>query len=345
MKTSMRILICTQVVDSEDQNLGFFHEWIEEFAKNVESIEVICLRQGKHALPSNVTVHSLGKEEGPSRIRYVTRFYRYMWSLRHSYDAVFVHMNPEYVLLGGWFWCLLRKKVVLWYVHKSVTLKLRIASLFVSGIATVNQESCRLRSKKIQRIGHGIPVERYARMPHESSPIIRILTAGRFTRSKRIKEMIEVLDTLYYRQIPFYFTILGGPYTPQDKVYEKEVRDMLAARPYAQMVTLAGPVPHRELPSHLAKADVFLNLSLTGSVDKAVLEAMAAGVVPITSNEAFTGIVLPGSFLPHHSPEGAADAIIRAHEVDLETHRAYVRAHHSLNHLIDTLCAMLSSNK
>jgi glycosyltransferase involved in cell wall biosynthesis len=341
-KSDMRLLICTQVVDSEDQNLGFFHEWIEEFAKRVESVEVMCLREGKHQLPPNVHVHSLGKEDGPSRWKYVTRFLMYMWTLRRSYDAVFVHMNPEYVLLGGWFWRLWRKPIVLWYMHKTVDTKLRIAALFVKNIATVGRESCRLKSKKVILFGHGIPVEKFAQEPRTTSPIIRILTAGRFTRAKRVKEMIAVMDVLYLRMVPFRFTVLGGPYTPQDMEYEQEVRRMVDERPYKSSISFAGPVPHRELPHHLAEADVFLNFSLTGSVDKAVLEPMAAGVVPITSNEAFAGIVLPASYLKEFSAEAAADAIIRYREVDVETHKSYVRNHHSLHVLIDQLCAMMS---
>ena len=58
----MRLLIVTQVVDQNDSVLGFFHRWIEEFAKNCEKVHVICLKESVHNLPENVAVHSLGKE-------------------------------------------------------------------------------------------------------------------------------------------------------------------------------------------------------------------------------------------------------------------------------------------
>ena len=58
----MRLLIVTQKVDREDDLLGFFHQWIIEFAKHCESVTVICLEEGSHRLPSNVRVFSLGKE-------------------------------------------------------------------------------------------------------------------------------------------------------------------------------------------------------------------------------------------------------------------------------------------
>ena len=108
----MRLLITTQVVDRTDPFLGFFHGWIVELAKHFEHIEIICLQEGQHSLPSNVNVNSLGKELGiQSRIVYAARFLGLVWKLRDSYDAVFVHMNQEYILLAGWLWKILHKRI------------------------------------------------------------------------------------------------------------------------------------------------------------------------------------------------------------------------------------------
>src|ERR1041385_8548279 len=114
----MRLLVTTQAVDLNDPVLGFFHRWIEELAKHYEHVHVICLKEGEQRLPSNVSVHSLGKEQGRSRVKYLVLFYRYIWTLRNEYDAVFVHMNQEYVLLGWKLWFLLGKRIVLWRNHK-----------------------------------------------------------------------------------------------------------------------------------------------------------------------------------------------------------------------------------
>src|SRR3989344_6843889 len=105
----MRLLIVTQAVDLDDSVLGFFHGWIEEFSKHAEQVKVVCLKEGKHNLPSNVEVFSLGKESASGsrflkRIRYIVCFIRYIVKNRSEYDTVFVHMNPEYVVLGGIFW-------------------------------------------------------------------------------------------------------------------------------------------------------------------------------------------------------------------------------------------------
>lgn len=120
----------TQVVDLEHPVLGFFHRWIIEFAKHCEHVHVICLQEGKHDLPANVSVHSLGKEMGKGRLVYLYRFYRLIWSLRREYDKVFVHMNQIYVILGAPVWKLLGKRVGLWYVHKQVSVSLRLAVFF-----------------------------------------------------------------------------------------------------------------------------------------------------------------------------------------------------------------------
>src|SRR3990167_11503826 len=164
--TAMKLLIITQVIDAEDSDLGFFVRWIEEFEKHAENIEIICLKLGKSDLPKNVRVHSLGKpysaeatKGAGKRLKYVLKFYRYIWQLRHEYDAVFVHMNPEYVILGGLFWRMWRKRIALWYTHKSVNFNLRLATLLSNVIFTASKESFRLKSSKIQVVGHGIDTD------------------------------------------------------------------------------------------------------------------------------------------------------------------------------------------
>src|SRR3989344_2157532 len=98
---SKRLLIITQIIDVEDPVLGFFHDWVVEFSKHFQSIIAIALKTAKANLPENVKVLSLGKEKGKSRIKCIFNFLRYIVRNRRDYDAVFVHMNQEYILLGG----------------------------------------------------------------------------------------------------------------------------------------------------------------------------------------------------------------------------------------------------
>ena len=146
----MKLLILTQKVNKNDAILGFFHRWIEEFSKHCDKLTVICLKKGEYDLPDNVKVLSLGKEGGVSRLKYIFRLYKYIWQERKNYDFVFVHMNVEYVVLCGILCKLLRKKIGLWYMHKSVTWKLRLAEKLSNTIFTATKESFRLKSDKLK---------------------------------------------------------------------------------------------------------------------------------------------------------------------------------------------------
>ncbi|OGZ15184.1 MAG: hypothetical protein A3G11_01050 [Candidatus Lloydbacteria bacterium RIFCSPLOWO2_12_FULL_51_9] len=168
----MRLLIVTQKVDTRDDLLGFFHQWIREFAKHCELVTVICLEEGVHSLPLNVKILSLGKENSKfqipnskftARFKYIVNFYRYVWGERKNYDAVFVHMNTEYMVLAGWLWRLMKKKLALWHVHFEVNWRLWVAEKFAHVIFTTTPDGCRVKSKKVHAIGHGIDVTRFSK--------------------------------------------------------------------------------------------------------------------------------------------------------------------------------------
>ncbi|MCR4322882.1 MAG: glycosyltransferase family 4 protein, partial [Candidatus Azambacteria bacterium] len=284
----MKLLIVTQKIDKNDAILGFFHGWIAEFAKHCERVTVICLFEGVHHLPENVKVLSLGKEKKHSRPQYLTRFYRYIWQERKNYDVVFVHMNPEYVVLGGLPWKTLGKKVFLWYTHKSVNLKLRIAESLTTLIFTAAKESFHLVSKKVRVVGHGIDVGRYAESltPVRTPP--RIVSVGRITPIKRLEVMIEAVKALENNGIRVHLTLIGGPVMPDDKKYEDRLHALIHALELKDGVSLVGPMSHDSMSDEYRKYDISINMAPTGGIDKAVLESMASGLVVIVANKAFT---------------------------------------------------------
>ncbi len=289
----MKLLICTQSVDRNDPILGFFHRWLEEFAQHCEQVTVLAQRTGSYSLPANVIVHSLGKEKGLSRPKQVLRFLGLIWTLRGQYDSVFVHMSPEYILAGGVLWQLLGRRVMLWYTHKDVSWRLRAAVVLADVIVTASKESFRLPTPKVRVMGHGIDTEVFKPGIPTPGVGIRILTVGRISSTKRLLEMLSALDALHARGEHFHFTIVGKPMTATELAYAKNVEKEIAKRPYASDVHMIAGVEHATLPAILEQADIFLNFSMTGSLDKAVLEAMAVGVPVITSNEAFKALLAP----------------------------------------------------
>ena len=136
----MKLLIITQKVDEDDQLLGFFVGWIREFKKHFSSVSVIALRAPRKS--------------------WFRLLLQILWQVpRH--DAVFIHMAPMFAILAAPWARVWGKRIGLWYTHKAVTWKLRIAEKFVDVIFTASPESFRLPSKKVIITGHGIDTELY----------------------------------------------------------------------------------------------------------------------------------------------------------------------------------------
>lgn len=288
----MKLLILTQKVDSSDAVLGFFHSWIAEFASRCEKVTVVCLEKGIHDLPSNVTVLSLGKEAGASRPRRVSNFYTHIVGRLAEYDAVFVHMNPEYAILGGWLWRLAGKKVSLWYVHRSVDLKLRLAVLFCHVVFSSTKEGFRLDTPKARYIGHGIDTSAFSYSPKERGRPFTIVSVGRITRIKNLETLIRAAAQLKdVHRAPFVVRLVGAPVRSDDVRYKEELEELIAKHGLAGEVSFDGEVPNADMPAVYHRADLSVNLAPTGGMDKAVLESLATGTPALVSNEAFAVIL------------------------------------------------------
>jgi glycosyltransferase involved in cell wall biosynthesis len=328
----MRILILTQKVDKSDPILGFFHRWIAEFAKHCESVTVVCLYKGEYSLPTNVQVFSLGKEDGRSRAKYLKNFYTYIWRHRNDYDAVFVHMNQIYVILGGLFWRLWRKKVILWYAHGHVSPSLRLAEKIVNSILTSSRQSCRLKSSKVKPVGHGIDVNLFKPAPKELDKKGRFIvtTAGRIAPVKKLEVLIEAIDIVRKTKKELEFNIYGSPQTSEEISYFKKLQSLINERGLGDVVIFRNSVSNLQMPRVLQNSDLFIQASQTGSLDKAVLEAVSVDIPAITANEAFkevSGVKVVGL-----NAEEIAAAILSSGEISKG--RQHIISTHSLEPLI-----------
>lgn len=323
----MRLLLITQVVDTKHPILGFFHAWLIELAKHMEHVEVIALQVGEYHLPENVTIHSLGKESGVSFFKKISTLIRLVRTLK--YDAVFVHMNVEYLILFGWYWKMQGIPSFLWYVHRSVSLRLRLAHSFVSHVFSTGPESFRLRSKKVSFVGHGMPHISFT--PRERK-VCSALSVGRISPAKRIREVCQVAVAA---EVPC--TIVGAPATPRDETYFVSVFEE-----YGDTVSFTGGMPHEELGKYYKEAGIFLHMSDTGSTDKVVLEAMQYGVLPVSTSSAFKDVLEPyGLFVSSGDVAGMVEVVRRVKNMNSgertqieEVLAAYVRDTHALDALM-----------
>lgn len=345
-----RLLIITQAVDTNDKALGFFHRWIEVFAEEYQSVLVVCLSQGAHTLPGNVEVISLGKESGSSKLVQAKKFLHTIWKRRASYDSVFVHMNPIYLVLGGWAFRLLKKRVVLWYTHRHVDLKLRIGVLMADVVATVSPETMRVRTNKKMVTGHGIDTAAFDTQPVLNSPH-QILVVGRIAPVKRIRECVEALAELIKQHPQATMTFIGEPGSSSDEEYKKSIVRRIEELGITDRVTWFGGVPQANLIQQYKQYGTLLSLTETGSFDKVVLEAALSGLLVCTPNTAFVESLPEECIIRDDTPLGTAHTLNIL--INLPTQErlniqrqliGYVQKEHALQGLILRLSKALSAS-
>lgn len=338
----MRLLIITQAVDLEDSVLGFFHRWIEEFSKHCESAHVICLKEGRHNLPKNVCVHSLGKEGGQSRMKYIFRFYKYIWALRNEYDAVFVHMNQEYVLLGGKFWRASGKRIVLWRNHKRGSAWSRIAGFLAHTVCYTSPDAYVARFKNAVRMPIGIDTN-FFKLPAQEPEKNSLLFLGRLDAVKRPEMLLKALEVLAKEGIAFMADVIGDP-TPGREEFARELKKQFSSVPN---VVFKPAIRNDEAVAAYHSHAIYVNLTPSGSFDKTIGEAMSAGCIVVAGNEALRGIVPNELFVDVNSVQSVAAGIKNALLMDAQSRealskklRAYAVENHSLSLLASRLLAL-----
>jgi glycosyltransferase involved in cell wall biosynthesis len=285
----MKLLIITQKMDKNDSVLGFMHGWVLEFARKVDLLTVICLEKGEVDLPQNVTVLSLGKEQGASKIKYLFNFVRYIVSKRNEYDAVWVHMNQVYVVLGGLFWRIFGKTIGLWYAHGYVPFSLRFAEKMTHIVFTSTESGFRLHSEKTRVIGQGINTREF--FPATSLPLeFKAITVGRISPIKDYETLIEAVAILKRRGVVVDVDVVGGPGLSEQKLYLQKLKEYAVEKGVGGKIHFIGAVSNAKILPYLHEASVFVNTSHTGSLDKAGLEAMATGLPVLTCNEAYESV-------------------------------------------------------
>ena len=277
----MRLLIVTQAVDLDDPVLGFFHRWIEEFATRFERIHVICLFEGRHRLPGNVFVHSLGKDKGASRIEYVWNFYKFIWTLRSEYEKVFVHMNQEYVLLGGKSWRFLRKPVYLWRNHYAGSLLTDLAAILCTNVFCTSRFSYTAKYKKTRLMPIGIDTEAFA--PGNVERKDSILSLGRIAPSKRLDLLIEAIALLKKEGIEIHADVYGDALA-RDAAYFQSLQNTVRERGLSELIRFRPGVPNYETPRVYSSYSIFVNASGSGMYDKTIFEAAACAALPLAAS-------------------------------------------------------------
>ena len=286
----MKLVFLTQVFDRADAVLGFVPRWVEGLARAAEGVRVIALEVGSQGeLPPNVALREVGRKGS------VRRYLRFHAALREAldegYDAVLAHMVPRYASLAAGPTRRRGAKLFLWYTHGTVDRRLRRAERVVRRIFTASPESMRLETPKCIVTGHGIDVEHFDCRAIVPAQPARILAVGRLTPAKDPLTVVAALSILVGQGQDLHLDLVGGELAAGDEGYAENLRAAIAQAGLTMRVHLHGPVPYSDVPELYARATLCVNPSLTGSLDKVVLEGMAAGRLVLSCNDAFPGLV------------------------------------------------------
>jgi glycosyltransferase involved in cell wall biosynthesis len=351
----LNLLVLNLAVDADHSTLGHTTAWINELARHCETVSVITMYAGRIAVAENVAVYSLGKELGRSEPRRLLEFYRVVHRVlsRHRVDACFAHMAPLFALLLAPVAKARRLPVLLWYAHPTVRPLLRLATAAVDRCVTATAESFRVPSRKVFAIGHGIDTERFA-PPAQTAPSYETtaISVGRITPRKRLQELLQAVAILECeREHRLQLELIGGPATPGDRTYERRLRREARSLAIDGLVRFRGPVPFSAMPPYYHRGSVSVNLS-DGALDKAILESMASGCIPVSRNPAFAALARArglDALVPAPGPRGLADCIAAALRRDRAARSALVTQlrrivveEHSLTTLSDRILAHLA---
>lgn len=338
----MRLLITTQAIDRNDPILGFFHRWVAEFAKHFEHVYVICLRKGEYDLPENVTVYSLGKEEGESRLKYIWNFYRTVYKLRGKYDAVFSHMNPHYITLAGPYWKLAGKPMFFWRNHARMNIMTRIAAFFAKQVFHTSPHACTARFKHAVQVPVGVDTDRFSFAPHTKGDVVKILSLGRISPVKRLELLVEAMQHFSAQ----YELHIYGDAPDHDRAYKEKLEDMAG-----DSVHFHPAVRNEDTPSVYGAHDIFVNLTSEGSMDKTVLEAGACGVQVVFMNTTFRDVFGTQGYVEGDDAVPLAERIVSisalegSEDADMRMQaRKHIEEGHSLKKLAEVLYTYIYDN-
>ncbi len=286
------LLICTQSVDQNDPVAGFFAAWVQEFSKHCEKVTAIALDgTGAENFTENVNVISLEKEKSATKLRQLYLFYRAIIKHRNDYDTVFVHnVGPKIVILGAPFWIIFHKRIFLWYVHRQVTLSLKIAVRIVKRIFTSAPESLQVNTDKVMYVGHGIPLDKFDSInPITSHSPMKVVHLGRIAPIKGLDVLVEASYLLKKEfSTEYEFHLYGTSVNESEQSFQNLLKEKIEQYNLTNQFYFHGTVPPYEVPDIFKNATVSVNLTPTGGMDKSVIESLAAGVPALTSNDAYS---------------------------------------------------------
>jgi len=231
---------------------------------------------------------------------------------------------------------------------------LRIAHRLVDRVMSSTPEGFRLPSRKVIFVGQGIDVALFGRPGDRGKERLQLITVGRMAPSKRLDLMLDAIDRWHGEGAEDWeLDIIGAATSPAERIYQDRLASRVRSMRDGHRIHLRGRLGPDGIASFLSRADVFISMGGTGSLDKAIVEGMASRCIVLGSNDAFRRIAgvegFPDCGVPADA-EALAQALGRTARMSPEERRKLGEAmravavrDHSLPRLIERVAAELRS--
>jgi len=300
-----KIVFITQQVDPGHPALAATVPKVRALAALVDDVVVLADGAVEGVLPANCRVRTFRASWKAGRgLRFETALARELRGLRGG--AVVAHMCPIYAVLAAPLVRPLRIPLVLWFTHWRASRLLRAAERVSTAVASVDERSFPLDSKKVRAIGHGIDLSEF---PCASAPErengVRLLALGRYSPAKGLDVVLRAVAAVDGVRLDVH----GPALSDEERAHRLELERLTGALSLDGRVTLSDAVTRADVPRLLSTHHALVNNMRAGAPDKVVYEA-AAGCVPVlASNPVFDSLLDEAQRFPREDPAALADRI------------------------------------
>ena len=133
-------------------------------------------------------------------------------------------------------------------------------------------------SVSIDVIPNGVELERFfPAETAEKSGVLKLLTVGRLSVTKRIELLIDAVEILHRTACKLHLTVVGGGQM------EQQFRKIVMERELRDVIKITGRIDSEKMPEVYRRNDIFISASMQEGMSNAMLEAMSSGLPIVTT--------------------------------------------------------------
>jgi len=309
-----KVVFITQQVDPSHPALAATVPKLLALAELVDEVVVLADGTADDVLPANCRVRAFRAGHKVGRgVRFEAALARELRDLRGG--AVVAHMCPIYAVLAAPLVRPLRVPLVLWFTHWRASRLLQMAERVSTAVASVDERSFPLASKKVRAIGHGIDLSEFPCAPADDGGGggLRVLALGRYSPAKGLDVVLRAVAEVGTNVT---LDVHGPSLSDEERDHRGALERLVADLGLGGRARLEDAVPRAEIPGRFATHDALVNNMRAGAPDKVVYEAGAACLPVLASNPVFDSLLDEEQRFPREDPAALAGRIAALAEMD-----------------------------